>query len=297
MTSVRLNPAGMCIYCGKKRCELTLEHVIPASLSGRIKLPEATCEDCQTIINSQIEGRYVPLVIGPHREKYGLKSKRTPINAISYPVTFRYASGFEEEVYVRSEDFPNAMVHIRFEAPPFLSTNARTLSKCTLQADEVKSEDIKNLIRIYRPDATGISLTLHAQHDQFIRLLYKIATGLLFDVSPQSVISAGLGQRVLDNPKYLSSGDGAPAEFEGIFSIPLGRSVKATRSTSAEVFEICEEGKRFLYAAFHFLPKLNKHTYYIRIPSLMSGQLIHVAYEKKRRMTLRDVCCDIATQR
>jgi hypothetical protein len=39
-------PVGRCIYCGTTKGKLAVEHIIPLSLNGNVKLPRATCRAC-----------------------------------------------------------------------------------------------------------------------------------------------------------------------------------------------------------------------------------------------------------
>src|SRR5690349_19487842 len=51
-------PAGRCIYCPPSRSQwpgLTREHIVPDKFGGKLILPQASCLDCQAIINKEIE--------------------------------------------------------------------------------------------------------------------------------------------------------------------------------------------------------------------------------------------------
>lgn len=39
-------PAGYCIYCGARDCDLSDEHIIPYALNGNLVLPKASCAAC-----------------------------------------------------------------------------------------------------------------------------------------------------------------------------------------------------------------------------------------------------------
>jgi hypothetical protein len=45
------DPADRCIYCGDEKSERSLEHVIPLSLGGRLRIPKASCEACRLKIH------------------------------------------------------------------------------------------------------------------------------------------------------------------------------------------------------------------------------------------------------
>jgi len=94
-------PVGRCIYCGAKSNDLTLEHIIPFGLGGRLELPEASCGECQKLTQkfeedclrfALVEGR-TRLGISGRRNKKGrlnklrigrLDNPSDPSSAISY---------------------------------------------------------------------------------------------------------------------------------------------------------------------------------------------------------------------
>ena len=50
-------PVGKCIYClaekySSSRCQLGLEHIIPESIGGHLRLPDSSCEECERRINT-----------------------------------------------------------------------------------------------------------------------------------------------------------------------------------------------------------------------------------------------------
>src|SRR4051794_2543668 len=53
-------PVGRCIYCGETKLPRGVlrfgnEHIIPLALGGNLVLPEASCRECEKIINREIE--------------------------------------------------------------------------------------------------------------------------------------------------------------------------------------------------------------------------------------------------
>ena len=67
-------PVGHCIYCGKTE-DLTVEHVIPYGLGGRIELPESSCSECNRLTSS-FEHTCLRTMYGPLRLLYDLPSRR-----------------------------------------------------------------------------------------------------------------------------------------------------------------------------------------------------------------------------
>lgn len=68
------SPVGHCIYCGKAG-ELTVEHVIPYGLGGRIELPESSCRECCRL-TSNFEHTCLRTMYGPLRLLYDLPTRR-----------------------------------------------------------------------------------------------------------------------------------------------------------------------------------------------------------------------------
>ena len=53
-------PVGRCIYCGATEPpadigRFTDEHIIPLAMGGNLILPQASCKQCEKIINREIE--------------------------------------------------------------------------------------------------------------------------------------------------------------------------------------------------------------------------------------------------
>ena len=78
---MRYPPVGQCIYCGivdvppgMKRFHD--EHIVPLALNGALILPEASCQQCERIINREIENRLLTEEYARFRAKYGLPTRR-----------------------------------------------------------------------------------------------------------------------------------------------------------------------------------------------------------------------------
>ena len=67
-------PVGRCIYCGDTE-QLTIEHIIPYGLGGRIELPESSCRKCCKV-TSVFEHTCLRTMYGPLRLLYDLPSRR-----------------------------------------------------------------------------------------------------------------------------------------------------------------------------------------------------------------------------
>ena len=78
--NVRYAPVGQCIYCGILDVPQGMkrfhdEHIVPLALNGALILPEASCRQCERIINMQIENRLAE-EYAYFRTKYGLPTRR-----------------------------------------------------------------------------------------------------------------------------------------------------------------------------------------------------------------------------
>ena len=79
--NVRYAPVGQCIYCGivdvppgMKRFHD--EHIVPLALNGTLILPEASCRQCERVINKEIENRLLSEEYARFRAKHGLPTRR-----------------------------------------------------------------------------------------------------------------------------------------------------------------------------------------------------------------------------
>lgn len=68
------SPVGRCIYCGNTD-GLTVEHIIPFGLGGRLELPDSSCHSCCKL-TSDFEHTCLRTMYGPLRLLYDLPSRR-----------------------------------------------------------------------------------------------------------------------------------------------------------------------------------------------------------------------------
>jgi hypothetical protein len=66
----------VCIYCGSREGKLTREHVIPEKLGGQIIIHSASCQECQKIINEEIETPLLTYMWVTHRHIAAMKTSR-----------------------------------------------------------------------------------------------------------------------------------------------------------------------------------------------------------------------------
>lgn len=127
----RVTPVGRCIYCGATRDEarLTLEHVIPFALAGRLELPDASCDACAKIINSGFEQEYLSGEVIDVRAFLKLPSRSTkkrigrgaPHERPGRVGVLTPAGDFERWQSVGRDDFPYALWFPEYGVPAFVT--------------------------------------------------------------------------------------------------------------------------------------------------------------------------------
>ena len=78
---MRYTPVRQCIYCGIVDVPQGMnrfhdEHIVPLALNGALILPEASCRQCEQIINKHIETPLLAEEYARFRVKYGLPTRR-----------------------------------------------------------------------------------------------------------------------------------------------------------------------------------------------------------------------------
>jgi hypothetical protein len=76
----RIEPKGLCIYCGRTGLKLTDEHVLPLALGGQHVLCQASCLDCADI-TKRFEQDVARELWGDARISYGGPSRRKKARA------------------------------------------------------------------------------------------------------------------------------------------------------------------------------------------------------------------------
>lgn len=109
-------PVGKCIDCGNTDA-LTMEHVIPYGLGGKIELPDASCRECAKI-TSNFEHTCLRTMYGPLRLLYGMPSRRKKSRPSTLPLKIkRTASDEWSYTEVEQEKYPFLILFPYFTAP------------------------------------------------------------------------------------------------------------------------------------------------------------------------------------
>lgn len=113
-------PVGNCIYCGSNQ-DLTLEHVIPYGLGGKIELPEASCRACARI-TSDFEHTCLRTMYGPLRLLYDMPSRRKKKRPETLPLKIKKNANDEwSYTNVAQEQYPFLILFPYFTAPLILA--------------------------------------------------------------------------------------------------------------------------------------------------------------------------------
>ena len=114
------SPVGHCIYCGNTT-GLTVEHVIPYGLGGRIELPESSCHECSKL-TSAFEHTCLRTMYGPLRLLYDLPSRRRKKRPKTLPLKVkRTAKDQWSYIEVEQEKYPFLILFPYFSMPKILS--------------------------------------------------------------------------------------------------------------------------------------------------------------------------------
>lgn len=174
---------GKCIYClsdrySSSRHHLGLEHIIPESIGGHLRLPLASCEECERRINT-VETFVAKQMLEVLRYKLGIRGKpgkkRSKKRRMSERVAF-WTCG-----QARTFDVPLSMVPYRalLPTPPIpgiLKDKNLTRSNVLRYSffDLFKEEEIERLKSVYSATAIRIRVGKIAT-EPYMRFCAKIA--------------------------------------------------------------------------------------------------------------------------
>jgi hypothetical protein len=117
-------PVGLCIYCGATGLPLTDEHVLLDGLGGGHVLLEASCRDCANLINREFESYVLRVLLGPFREKFGIRSGNSKKKRRPRPpqkLVLNKPDGSIVTVYPEKENMPPLLFLPIFERPGLLT--------------------------------------------------------------------------------------------------------------------------------------------------------------------------------
>jgi hypothetical protein len=291
---LRLSPADACIYCGAtpEERELELEHIIPNFLGGHIKFPEASCRQCAELINKNIENPIAQQSISMQRRRLITKKSRTSSGKKNYKIliTDLWGRTTEENIDYSSTllvtpapMFGRPPMSIDIENPIQTSSDIAHPFSIRLNMDKNAMPGFERaLVKKFPWGAKWEISDLSFNTISYYRLFKKIGAGLLFDACPQSTIASGIGGEVIQIKLVLPQDKHGVALYPNVYSLPDIKPVDHGYDAIGCVFEYCSNGSRHLYAAFKFNPRLFHHVYFVRIPSIRTGELLRVDYTDRR---------------
>lgn len=250
------DPVGRCIYCGETK-GLTVEHVIPYGLGGRIELPKSSCRKCCKL-TSAFEHTCLRTMYGPLRLLYDLPSRRKEMRPKTLQLKVKRTPA-EDWTYldVEQEKYPFLVLFPFFSMPNMLTGDSiyhgattnrlwiRGASTSYVFRDLLKQLTIELEVHSIMPEAK-------AQVNEFCQMLAKI--GYSFAVGELGVgafkpflIPHILRKELDDSDKYIGS---------------LEEAEKATKKLHE--ISIVEIGKKDLVVIrIRLLAKLETPTYYV----------------------------------
>lgn len=122
------SPVGRCIYCGNTE-NLSMEHVIPFGLGGKIELPKSSCSICAEI-TSNFEHTCLRTMYGPLRLLYQLPSRRKKKRPKTLALKIQKTPSSEwEYTEVKQEKYPFLVLFPYFSAPHLLTKEKNPKNK------------------------------------------------------------------------------------------------------------------------------------------------------------------------
>lgn len=114
------SPVGRCIYCDSTD-NLTVEHIIPFGLGGRLELPEASCHRCSRI-TGDFEHTCLRTMYGPLRLLYDLPSRRKKSRPPKLPLKVKQTAENDwTYIDVEQERYPFLILFPQLSMPNMLT--------------------------------------------------------------------------------------------------------------------------------------------------------------------------------
>ena len=174
-------PVGTCIYCGSLH-NLTIEHVIPYGLGGKIELPQASCSECAKITSS-FEHTCLRTMYGPLRLLYGMPSRRMKRRPKTLPLKIKKTATEDwSYVEVEQEKYPFLILFPYFTTPlilakqPVPQNRGAVTNKFWIRGASpayVFEDLLENLVRDLKVHAVMPEAKAHVV--EFCQMLAKIA--------------------------------------------------------------------------------------------------------------------------
>ena len=164
---------GRCIYCGAgpEEADLSLEHIIPEAIGGRLKLPDASCSICAAK-TCAFEGHVIGRMFGDNRAHLGTRRKGRKKFGDDLKII---CDG--QEISIPRDQHPGILPNIILNKPPGIlmdpsPTNRRDWGTCDMHLVPVVPDFKK---RLAAQSGKRVLLNKSFGMDQFAQTLAKIA--------------------------------------------------------------------------------------------------------------------------
>ena len=233
-------PVGRCIYCGDSH-DLTLEHVIPYGLGGKIELPDASCRECAKI-TSNFEHSCLRTMYGPLRLLYDMPSRRKKSRPASLPLKIKTTAS-EQWTYidVAQEKYPFLILFPYFTAPlilakpPVPQNRGAATDRFWIRGASpafVFKDLLENLTRELKvhsimPEAKGHVVEFC---QMLAKIAYSFAVGELGYESFEPYLIPGILKAELDDcDSYIGSLEKDEPPSEILHELSIGESIKTNQ--------------------------------------------------------------------
>lgn len=208
-----------CIYCNAAPGPslLSMEHVVPESLGGRIYLRKASCKGCAKLTSGD-ETTNIAGIFAGVRAHFKMKGSKSRRSRTRIPVTVHHHSGHDTQQSVEASQLKNFSVAIGFLGPTIL-TGADTPLAVRLDSAYLN------------PTAPGVGAAVSTTIERidtpaFARMLAKIGHSYAVKMLGLEGFSPGLQRfiRRLEEPSpngFIGTEQGQPIETAATYQIGL----------------------------------------------------------------------------
>jgi hypothetical protein len=269
-----LPKSSNCIYCGSTD-DLTIEHVIPFALGGRIELPDGSCRDCAKA-TSKIEQMVARNHLSIPRAIGGIQTRRLGQRPNETTIELLFNDG-----RTLKKRFSLDVAPIVNMVPCFKPTDTNwregdLLSTCTLQSmghwqNPARYQNIFDQTGASKATATSGSYKVGTWE----LVLWKMACGFFHVVCSNSLSNSGRALAVVglggppitrQTPTPEGSSKGLTLLYEDLFSQFVVEKVR--NFGAARVYTTKEDRYRNIYCELNVLSTLTFPRYTCRIPNL-----------------------------
>lgn len=210
--SDRVSPATHCIYCGATD-DLTLEHIIPYGLWGRIEFPDASCKDCAKKIRP-FETQVMQDHLGAFRQRTKIPLRKRRPRDYRFQLTFGTKAGdppAPPPIEISGDEVPGDFLLLRFlPAKVFIDSWSRGSEIWFHRRENAWSEFMDKY------ENPGVFMGSY-DNNMFCRLLAKIGHGLTLAYMPHENLD---GFEFLLPDLILNGADDYHQLIGGDFTVP-----------------------------------------------------------------------------